>query len=113
MKRFFLDYNERQIVHAAVRIDSRRGKVSPFSKRTAEAIRKAKDDMDVGEIAPDVRSVIIEKIYQSIAYGQPWELLGETYCYRGQFYQYRKQFCYLVADNMGLIDKRRQQLGGG
>lgn len=113
MKRFFLDYNERQIVHAAVRIDSRRGKKSPFSKRAAEAIRKAKDDMDVGEIAPDVRSVIVEKIYQSIAYSQPWELLGETYCYRGQFYQYRKQFCYLVADNMGLIDKRRQQLGGG
>lgn len=106
MKRFFLDYNERQIVHALVRIDSRHKKTSPFSKRAAAAIRKAKDDMDIGETAPDVRSVIIEKLYQSIAYNQPWEHLGETYCYRGQFYQYRKQFCYLVAYNMGLIDKR-------
>lgn len=113
MKRFFLDYNERQIVHAAVRMDSRSGETSPFLKRAAEAIRKAKDDMDVGEIAPDVRSVIVEKIYQSIAYGQPWEHLGETYCYRGQFYQYRKQFCYLVADHMGLIDTRQQRSGGG
>ena len=109
MKRYFLDYNERQIVHAAVRMDSRRGKSSPFSQRAAEAIRKAKDDMDVGDIAPDVRSVIVDKIYQSIAYGQPWERLGETYCYRGQFYQLRKQFCYLVADYMGLIDARQQR----
>lgn len=109
VKRYFLDYNERQIVHAAVRMDSRRGKSSPFSQRAAEAIRKAKDDMDVGDIAPDVRSVIVDKIYQSIAYDQPWERLGETYCYRGQFYQLRKQFCYLVADYMGLIDARRQR----
>lgn len=109
MKRYFLDYNERQIVHAAVRMDSRRGKSSPFSQRAAEAIRKAKDDMDVGDIAPDVRSVIVDKIYQSIAYGQPWERLGETHCYRGQFYQLRKQFCYLVADYMGLIDARQQR----
>ena len=113
MKRFFLDYNERQIVHAAVRIDSRIGNPSSFSEQAAEAIRKAKDDMDVGDIAPDVRNVIIEKIYQSIAYSQPWERLGETYCYRGQFYQYRKQFCFLIAENMGLIDARRQQSGGG
>lgn len=113
MKRFFLDYNERQIVHAAVRIASHSGSASPFARQATEAIRKAKDDMDVGNVAPDVRSVIIEKIYQSIAYGQPWEHLGETYCYRGQFYQYRKQFCFLVAENMGLIDARRQRKGGG
>lgn len=113
MKRYFLDYNERQIVHAAVRMDSRSGKASPFSKQTAEAIRKAKDDMDVGKIDPGVRGVIIDKIYQSIAYGTPWEHMGETYCYRGQFYQYRKQFCFRVADNMGLIDARRQQSRGG
>ena len=102
MKRYFLDYNERQIVHAAVRMDSRAGKTSPFSKRAAEAIRKAKDDMDVGNIDPGVRDVIVEKIYQSIAYGTPWEHMGETYCYRGQFYQYRKQFCFLIG-----IDRRK------
>ena len=76
MKRFFLDYNERQIVHAAIRMDSRRGKPSPFTRRAAEAIKKARDEMDVGEVAPDVRGVIIDKIYQSIAYGTAWEYLG-------------------------------------
>ena len=96
MKRFFLDYNERQIVHAAVRLDSRRGKSSPFSKKAADAIRKAKDELDVWDISPDVRDVIVEKIF----------------CYRGQFYQYRKQFCFLVADNMGLIDARRRKQSG-
>ena len=59
-------------------MDSRAGMTSPFSKRAAEAIRKAKDDMDVGDIDPGVRGVIIEKIYQSIAYSQPWEHMGET-----------------------------------
>lgn len=112
MKRFFLDYNKRQIIHAVVRMNSQSGEVSPFLKRAAEAIRKAKEDMDVGKVEPDVRSVIIEKIYQSIAYGQPWEHLGETYCYRGQFYQYRKQFCYRVADNMGLTDAGQQARNG-
>ena len=113
MKRFFLDYNERQIVHAAIRMDSRRGKPSPFTRRAAEAIKKARDEMDVGEVAPDVRGVIIDKIYQSIAYGTAWEYLGETYCSRGTFYQYRKQFCFRVADSMGMIDARRQRGKGG
>lgn len=113
MKRFSLDYNERQIVCAAVRMDSRTGKTSPFSRRAAEAIRKAKDDMDVGDVDPGIRGVIIEKVYHSIAYGTPWEHMGETYCYRGQFYQFRKQFCYLIAGYMGLTDARRQQAKGG
>ena len=113
VKRFFLDYNERQIVHAAVRIDSRRQrKQSAFTRKASDAIAKAKDGLDVGDISPDVRSVIVEKIYQSIAYGQAWEYLGETFCNRGQFYQFRKQFCFLVADNMGLIDNRRRKQQG-
>lgn len=115
MKRFYLDYNEKQIIHAVVRMDSRYrgGKQSPFQKRGADAIRRAKDELDVGDIAPDVQRVIVEKIYQSIAYATPWELLGETYCGRGMFYQYRKQFVYLVADNMGMIDARRKERSGG
>lgn len=112
MKRYYLDYNEKQIIHAIVRMDSRSRKPSSFSRRGTDAIEKAKQRLDVGDISPDVRTVIIDKIYQSIAYGQAWELLGETYCYRGQFYQYRKQFCYLIADELGMIDgKRRKQAG--
>lgn len=112
MKRFYLDYNEKQIIHAAVRLNRKTANASDFAKRAADAIEKAKDDLDVGEMDAGVRDVIIDKIYQSIAYGQAWELLGETYCSRGMFYQYRKQFCYLVADNMGLIDSRRKKQQG-
>lgn len=112
MKRYYLDYNEKQIVHAVIRMNRRSGKASVFAKRGAGAIQKARDDLDVGEISADVRGVIVDKIYQSIAYGQAWELLGETYCSRGMFYQFRKQFCYLVADNLGLIDKQRRDKQG-
>lgn len=109
MKRFNLNYNERQIVNAIVREDARRGSTSNFNRRGASAIQKAKDDLNIGDASPDVRSVIIDKIYQSIAYSTAWEYLGETYCSRGTFYQHRKQFCYLIADNMGMInDKRRK-----
>ena len=77
MKRYFLDYNERQIVHAAVRMDSRAGKTSPFSKRAAEAIRKAKDDMDVGNIDPDVRDVIVERYISRSRTGRDGNIWGK------------------------------------
>lgn len=109
MKRFYLNYNERQIVHAVVREDARHGRQSNFGRRGASAIDKAKENLDVGDVSSEVRAVIIDKIYQSIAYSTAWEYLGETYCSRGTFYQYRKQFCYLVADSMGMIDTRRQE----
>lgn len=110
MKRFNLNYNEQQIVRAIVREDARRGSSSNFNKRGASAIEKAKSDIDIGDASPDVRDTIIDKIYQSIAYSTAWEYLGETYCSRGTFYQHRKQFCYLIALNMGMInDKRKKQ----
>lgn len=112
MKRYHTTYEEKQIVFAAVRIDSkaqRRGR-SQFGRRAREAIEKAEEEFDIGDISPEIRKTIIEKIYQSIAYSQAWELLGETYCSRGMFYQYRKQFVYRIADNMGLIDSRRRDM---
>lgn len=112
MKRYNLNYNEKQIVHAIVREDARRGQRSNFNRRSASAIQKAKDDLNIGDVSPEVRQTIVDKIYQSIAYSTPWEYLGETFCSRGTFYQHRKQFCYLVADNMGMIDARRQERNG-
>lgn len=114
MKRFNLNYNERQIVNAIVREDARRRTQSNFNRRGASAIQKAKDDLNIGDVSPDVRATIIDKIYQSIAYSTAWEYLGETYCSRGTFYQHRKQFCYLIADNLGMISTgRRKQNGKG
>ena len=115
MKRYFLDYNEKQIINAIVREDARdkANNKSGFRKKSASAIQKAKDSLDVGDASPEIRKHIVDKIYQSIAYSQAWELLGETYCGRRRFYEIRKQFCFLSADNMGMIDDKRKRKAGG
>lgn len=109
MKKYNLSYNERTIVHALVRENARRGVQSSFNRRGDAAIRHAKEELDIGDASPEVRDVIIDKIYQSIAHSTAWEYLGETYCSRGSFYQLRKQFCFLIADSMGMINKRRRE----
>ena len=110
MKRFFLTYEEKQIVYATIRMDSKAGNNgrSDFLKKGKAAIQKAREEIDLGDMTPEIREIIIGKIQQSIADAQPWELMGETYCSRGTFYQYRKQFSYMVADNMGIIDQKRR-----
>lgn len=111
MKRYHLGYEEKQIVYAVIRMNRKAGGEgrSVFLKRGAEAIAKAREEMEIGDAAPEVRETIIDKIQQSIAYSQPWEHMGETYCSRGTFYQYRKQFAFLVADHMGLTAGQRRR----
>lgn len=114
MGRFYLDNDEKKIVKAVIHSDEKRqkrqqaGKKTPFDTKAAAAIEKAKRDLDLGEVTEEVREIIIQKIYKSLLYNTPWELSGETYCCRSLFYEYRKQFCYLVAQNLGII---RQQAG--
>ena len=85
------------------------GKKAPFDTKATAAIEKAKKDLELGEVTEEVREIIIQKIYKSLLYNMPWELCGETYCCRSLFYEYRKRFCYLVAQNLGII---RQQAAG-
>lgn len=112
--RFYLDNDEKKIVKAVIHSDEKRqkrqqaGKKTPFDTKVTAAIEKAKKDLDLGEVTEEVREIIIQKIYKSLLYNTPWELSGETYCCRSLFYEYRKQFCYLVAQNLGII---RQQAG--
>lgn len=114
MGRFYLDNDEKKIVKAVIHSDEKRqkrqqaGKKTPFDTKAKAAIEKAKKDLDLGEVTEEVREIIIQKIYKSLLYNTPWELSGETYCCRSIFYEYRKQFCYLVAQNLGII---RQQAG--
>lgn len=114
MGRFYLDNDEKKIVKAVIHSDEKRqkrqqaGKKTPFDTKATAAIEKAKKDLDLGEVTEEVREIIIQKIYKSLLYNTPWELSGETYCCRSLFYEYRKQFCYLVAQNLGII---RQQEG--
>ena len=68
---------------------------------------RAKEELDLGEVEGNVREVIITKIYESLLYNTPWELMGETYCCRTLFYAYRKQFCYLVALHLGIVEESK------
>lgn len=109
MKRFNLGYEEKQIVYATIRMSRKNCGSLAYAEKSRAAIEKAEEEFDLGDIPDEVKNHILQKIYQSIAYMQPWELLGETYCSRGMFYQYRKQFCYLVAVKMGIAKKERER----
>lgn len=112
-----LDKDERRIVYSVIRGDLKRqkriksGKGTDFDTKVVEAIEKAKEEVDLGQVEKNIRDVIIEKIYVSIQQGTPWEMLGETYCCRSLFYSYRKRFCYLVAVHLGIKVKcnRKEQ----
>ena len=83
--------------------------------KAAEAIKAAKKELPLEGTDPEVRRHIIDKLYTSLLYNTPWELLGETYCCRRLFYEYRKEFCYLIAVHMEIIEPEggsRQQAPG-
>ena len=97
-----IDEDTKKIVKAIVHGDQKRqsrrraGKHTDFDRKAAEAIKAAKKELP-------------------LLYNTPWELLGETYCCRRLFYEYRKEFCYLIAVHMEIIEPEggsRQQAPG-
>ena len=100
-----IDEDTKKIVKAIVHGDQKRqsrrraGKHTDFDRKAAEAIKAAKRELPLEGTDPEVRRHIIDKLYTSLLYNTPWELLGETYCCRRLFYEYRKEFrgCYCVA----------------
>ena len=108
-----LDEDEKRIIHAVIHSEKKRHyrqqlkKETEFDKKSVVAIAKAKEELDLGEVEGNVREVIITKIYESLLYNTPWELMGETYCCRTLFYAYRKQFCYLVALHLGIVEESK------
>lgn len=115
MARATLDEDEKRIIRAVIHSDEKRRrrqqakKETAFDRKATAAIAKAKEELDLGEVDQTIRETIIAKIYTSLLYNTPWELMGETYCCRSLFYAYRKQFCYLVALNLGIVEAPRQQ----
>lgn len=115
MARATLDEDEKRIIRAVIHSDEKRRrrqqakKETAFDRKASDAIAKAKAELDLGEIDKSVKEIIIAKIYTSLLYNTPWELMGETYCCRSLFYAYRKQFCYLVALHLGIVEQPRQQ----
>lgn len=115
MARATLDEDEKRIIRAVIHSDEKRRrrqqakKETAFDRKATAAIAKAKEELDLGEADQTIRETIIAKIYTSLLYNTPWELMGETYCCRSLFYAYRKQFCYLVALHLDIVEAPRQQ----
>ena len=92
-----IDEDTKKIVKAIVHGDQKRqsrrraGKHTDFDRKAAEAIKAAKKELPLEGTDPEVRRHIIDKLYTSLLYNTPWELLGETYCCRRLFYEYRKE----------------------
>ena len=118
MGRYYLDDDEKRIVRAIIHGDSKRrkriqdGNASAFDRSAAAAVDKAIDEFTLTGITGQAREVITQKVIQSIADCTPYELIGETYCGRRQFYEHRRRFCHLVAVNMGILKRDRKRKGG-
>lgn len=114
-----IDEDTKKIVKAIVHGDQKRqsrrraGKHTDFDRRAEEAIAAAKRELALEGMDQTARRYVIDRIYKSLLYNTPWELLGDTYCCRRLFYEYRMEFCYLIAAHMGIIEKQAEDSGGG
>ena len=92
--------------------DKRRnkGEQTQFDVLAADAVSSARRDLRVPEMDAETRKVVVDKICESLEKTIPWEVLGDTYMGRRQFYQLRSEFIYLVARNMGMIDPQRKRI---
>lgn len=113
-----IDDDTKKIVKAIVHGDKKRqsrkrkGEHTDFDRRAEEAIKAAKRELPLEGMDQAARAHIIDRIYQSLLYNTPWEMLGDTYCCRRLFYEYRMEFCYLIAVHMGIIEKQAEDSGG-
>lgn len=113
-----IDDDTKKIVKAIVHGDKKRqsrkrkGEHTDFDRRAEEAIKAAKRELPLESMDQAARAHIIDRIYQSLLYNTPWEMLGDTYCCRRLFYEYRMEFCYLIAVHMGIIEKKAEDSGG-
>ena len=108
-----LDKNTKTIVRAIMKDQEKRdrrkhtGQYTAFDRKVDKAIEEAKENIGLQGFTGSTRDQVIGKICQSLKDNTPWELLGETYCCRRLFYEYRKEFCYHVAASMDMIGSRK------
>ena len=100
-----VDRDTKKIIKAVIHSDTQRrkrkrsGKHTNFDTLAEVAIEQAKSEILLEIEDTKIRQYIIEKLYESLAYNT----LGETYCCRNLFYEYRTRFINLVAYHMGII----------
>ena len=105
---------QKRIVRAIMKDQEKRdrrkhtGQYTAFDRQADKAIEEAKENIGLQGFTGSTRDQVIGKICQSLKDNTPWELLGETYCCRRLFYEYRKEFCYHVAASMDMIGSSRK-----
>lgn len=78
-------------------------KESPFDDLAIRMIEMALDETCINIKDDELRKKLQVKIYESLVHGIPYEYMGETYCGRRQFYEYRNKFILNLADYFGMI----------
>lgn len=101
-----VDNDTKKIIKAIIHSDEKRKKRKKAGSQTAfdaladNAIKEAKAQLLEGVDDKEIRKHIVNKIHQSLLYNTPWECLGETYCCRRLFYEYRTEYIKLISVNM-------------
>lgn len=101
----------KRIVRALIHSDKerkkriRQGTATSFDIKAEQAIRTAMNELQLDGFTDTTRDALIQKLYQSIQYNTPWEMLGDTMVCRSLFYRYRSRLMYLIAVHMDMIER--------
>lgn len=104
-----LEEDYKRIVRALIHSDAarkkriRKGTATDFDIKADRAIKDAMSELQIEGFTKQAQKELTKKLYQSLQYNTPWELLGDTMVCRSLFYRYRSQLMYLVAVHMDMI----------
>lgn len=104
-----MDENTKDVVKRLIQGNEKRKKRIQYHRESKFDVLAAKAIADAlvsscGNITnPTIRQQVKKKIYRSIVFSIPYEYIGEVYCGRRQFYDYRNEFILAVADNLGMV----------
>ena len=116
MKTHYIEKETKDIVKAIIHAEKKRKRQkknqSQFDKVSSEAIAAAKKEMIEAlseEIDKGTSTELVEYIYESLIYNTPYEAIFNMCVCRRLFYEYRTEFCYLVAVNMKIINRSEKE----
>ena len=81
-----------------------------FDQMAADAVSSARQELRVPGMDTETRKNVVDKICESLEKTLPWEVLGDTYMGRRQFYQLRAEFVCLVAKHLGMTDPEERRI---
>lgn len=96
----YLGEDYKRIVKALIHSDKerkkriRKGTATAFDIKVDNAIKTAMKELKLDGFTASTRKALIDKLYESIQYNTPWEMLGDTMVCRSLFYRYRSRLMY-------------------